>query len=368
MNIYDYIDNYGIYTFEEKDFTEVDGIIFAFLSYADYTGVFDEKKVLTINEISRMLITKYKEKDNNIVAVREANKLLRYIKDVKRYKDAIISNYEYIGNKEIQFGAMTIEYMKNHLYVSFEGTDQLMSSWKEDLIFSYKFPAVSHKMAIKYLNKHLTFTNKRIIVGGHSKGGNLALVGAMYSNFFVRNKIDYIYSGDGPGLLDEQFNSYRYERIKDKYIHLIPDYSFVGLFLCTGNNKVCKCKYKSLLAHDSLFWEVEDDHFVETKLSPLSTEIQKELKNWFYKYSSEEKKKFVNNLMDVFERAGVDSLLDIKENNKKLLNIIYETKDIKGKDKDILTDFIQLLIKSATTTKKAEIKEFMSNLFKFNKE
>lgn len=368
MNIYDYIDNYGMYSFEEKEINEVDKMIFAFLSYADYTGVFEEKRKLTINEISRMLVLKYKEKDNNIVAVRESNKLLRYIKDVKRYKDCIISNYVYIGNKDLQFGALTIEYTKNDLYVSFEGTDQLFSSWKEDFVLSYEFPTASHKLAIKYLNKHLTFTKKRVIVGGHSKGGNLALVASMYANMFVRKKIDCIFSGDGPGLLDKEFNSYRYEKIKDKYYHLIPDYSFVGLFLCTGNNKVCKCKYKSLLAHDSLFWEVEEDHFVETELSPLSTEIQKELKEWFYKYNNEEKKVFVANLMSVFERAGVDSLLDIKENASKLLNIIYEGKDIKGKDKTILTDFINVLIKSAATTKKAEIKAFMNNLFKFNKE
>ena len=368
MTVYDYIDNYGIYSFEEKEFNEVDAIIFAMLSYADYTGIFDEKNKLTINEIGRIHFGIHTEKDKNIVAVREANKLIKYLKDVKRYKNCIISDYVYIGNKEIQFGAMIIEYMKNHLYVSFEGTDELMSSWKDDFVFGYKFPTESHKLAIKYLNKHLTFTHKKVLVGGHSKGGNLALVGAMYSNFIVRNKIDFIYSCDGPGVLDKQFYSNRYEKIRNKYIHIIPNYSFVGLFLRTSNNKVVKCKYKSILSHDALFWEVEDDHFIETELSPLSTGIQNELRDWFYRYNDEDKKQFINNLMSVFERAGVNSLLDIKENASKLLNIIYETKEIKGKDKTILLDFINVLIKSATNTKKEEFKEFMNNIFKFNKE
>lgn len=368
MTVYEYIDNYGIYSFEEKELNEVDSIIFAMLSYADYTGIFDEKNKLTINEIGRIHIGIHKEKDKNIIAVREANKLIKYLKDVKRYKNCIISNYEYIGNKEIQFGAMTIEYMKNHLYVSFEGTDELMSSWKEDFVFGYKFPTESHKLAIKYLNKHFTFTTKKLIVGGHSKGGNLALVSSMYSNIFVRSKIKYVYSGDGPGLLDKQFNSKKYNKIKNKYIHIIPSYSFVGLFLRTSNNKVVKCKYKSILSHDALFWEVEDDHFIETELSPLSTEIQNELRNWFYRYNDEDKKQFINNLMGVFERAEVESLLDIKENNSKLLNIIYETKDIKGNDKTILLDFINVLIKAATNTKKEEFKDWINNIFKFNKE
>ena len=368
MTVYEYIDNYGIYSFEEKNLNEVDSMIFAMLSYADYTEIFDTNDKLTINEISRIHLGLHTGKDKNIIAVKEANNLLRYIKDVKRYKNCIISNYEYIGNNEVQFGAMTIEYKPSCLYISFEGTDQLFSGWKENFLLSYEFPTISHKLAIKYLNKHFTFTPKQLIVGGHSKGGNLALVASMYANFLVRSKIKYIYSGDGPGVLDKEFKSNRYDKIRNKYTHIMPDYSLIGLFLRTSNNEIVKCKYKNILSHNAMYWEVEDDHFSKTELSPLSCEIQNELRDWFYRYNDEDKKQFINNLMSVFERAGVNSLLDIKENASKLLNIIYETKEIKGKDKTILLDFINVLIKSATNTKKEEFKEFMNNIFKFNKE
>ena len=368
MNVYDYIDYYGIYTFEEKKFNEVDGTIFAFLSYADFTGIFDNAKKHTINEIGNMHLGIHKEKDRNIVAVKEANKLIRYIKDVKRYKDCIVSNYVHISTKDLQFGAIIIEYMKKHLYVSFEGTDQLFSSWKESFILGCEFPTKSHKLAIKYLNRHLTFTNKKVIVGGHSKGGNLALVASMYANFFVRRKIKFIYSGDGPGLLDKEFNSKRYQKVKDKYLHIMPNYSFVGLLLCTGNNKVVKCKKKSLFAHDSLLWEVKDNHFVETELSTMSTEIQKTLKEWFYKYSTKEKRELVENVMQVFEDAGVDSLLDIKMNASKIFTIISKSKNIKGKNKKMLNDFVSLLIKSIATAKKEEFKGFINNIFNRNKD
>ena len=60
------------------------------------------------------------------------------------------------------------------------------------------------------MNAHFTFKDCKLILGGHSKGGNLALVAAMYSNFLVRNKIIEIYSYDGQGLLEEQLNSSRY--------------------------------------------------------------------------------------------------------------------------------------------------------------
>jgi len=41
-----------------------------------------------------------------------------------------------------------------------------------------------------------------MIIGGHSKGGNLALIAAMYCNFFIRRKIINVYSNDGPGILE----------------------------------------------------------------------------------------------------------------------------------------------------------------------
>ena len=36
MNIYDYIDQYGMYSFLEKEINEVDYVIFSFLSYANF--------------------------------------------------------------------------------------------------------------------------------------------------------------------------------------------------------------------------------------------------------------------------------------------------------------------------------------------
>ena len=368
MTVYDYINKYKDISFEEKDLTEVDSMIFAMLSYADYDYIFDEKKKLTINEIANMHIDIHKEKDKNIMAVKEANNLLRNLKDIKRYKDCLISNYEYLGTDDVQFGAMTIEYKKNNLYVSFEGTDQLFSGWKENFLLSYEFPTISHKMAIKYLNKHFTFTTKKLIVGGHSKGGNLALVASMYANFIVRSKIKYIYSGDGPGVLDKEFNSKKYQKIINKYTHLMPDYSLVGLFLRTSNNKIVKCKYKNIISHNAMFWEVEDDHFEETNLSPMSNEIQNELRDWFYRYNDEDKKEFIANLMQVLELANITSILEIKEKKSRILTIIYETKEINEHSKIILTDFINVMIKAVANTKKEEFKDFVSNIFNFNKE
>jgi hypothetical protein len=360
MNIYDYVDEYGIYSFEEKEFNEVDAVIFSFISYAKLHEIIMPNKKYTISEVGRMHLGIYNEKDKNIIAVREANKMIRYMKDTKRFKNCLLYNHEILQNKDIQFGALTIEYQKGNVYVSFEGTNELFSGWKEDFILGYEFPTISHQKAIEYLNKHFTFSFKNLIVGGHSKGGNLALVASMYANTFVQGKIKKIYNVDGPGLLEDEFKGEHYKKILPKYIHYMPEYSIIGLLLNHSNDIVVKSNKKGVLAHNVVYWEIDKNKFIQTTLDPLSQELDNEINKWQQKYSKEERKGFVENIDKILEQANVDSILDLKEDSKNIFNLIYESRDLNDQNKDMLNDFFNLVLKCITNIKKEEIKSFIN--------
>ena len=77
-----------------------------------------------------------------------------------------------------------------------------------------------NKLTIKYLNKVVSIFDKKVIVAGHSKGGHLAIVSSMYSNFIVRSKIKAIYNFDGPGLREEQIDTKKYRNIENKILHI----------------------------------------------------------------------------------------------------------------------------------------------------
>lgn len=364
MNIYEYIDKNGDKSFNEMKLNQVDKVIFSFLSYANLERVFEDNTSLTIGEAGREYLQLHPEKDINIMAIKEGNKLLKYIRNKTRYKDCRLYNYEYIGNEKLQFGVISIEYLPNKVFVSFEGTDSLFSGWREDFILGYQFPTISHKMAIKYLNKHYTISRKELIVGGHSKGGNLALVASMYANPIVRNKIIEVINADGPGLLDNEYKSLRYSYIKDKYTHIIPNYSLVGLFLNHSNDYVIKANNKSILAHNIVYWEIEEDSFVKTSLSAFSAELDTAIRKWFSKYNLEDKKAFINNLDYILKEANVTSILDIKTKKRNLLHLIAQSKNMSNHTKKVLTEFIMLIIKCFGNVKKDELKDFLSNMFK----
>ncbi len=366
-NIYTYIDNYGKYSFEEMDLNEVDAMIFSFLTYANYKKVITKNKVLTIQQAAEKHKEVYPKNNNDIIAVRESGKLLHDIKDTTRYKDCIMINYEYLGNNQIQFCAISFEYKKNHIFVAFEGTDDLFSGWKENFLLSCEFPTISHKKAIEYLNKHFTFNIKSLVIGGHSKGGNLALVASMYANPFVRLKIKKVYNGDGPGLLEKEFSSYRYKRLLKKYVHLMPDYSVVGILLNHSNDEVVHSYAKNILAHDIMNWETEEDTFKRTKLSYFSKELDTDFSEWFKKVSEEDKRSFVRNFEKILEKANITSITELKENHLRIVKLIQESKEIDDSVKKSIEEFIKILIKCIEKTQKEEWKNTVNTIFKWKK-
>ena len=359
MDIFKYIDDYGIYSFEEKEFNEIDATIFTYLSYATLEKVFKEKRKITIQDAARIHLGYKKGKDNNIIAVKGGNNLLYYMRDTKRYKDCILYNYDYIGNKDTQFGVVSIEYQKNKVYVSFEGTDQLFSGWIEDFMLSYRFPTMSHQLAINYINKKFLFQRKEIILGGHSKGGNLALIAGMYAKRYVKKKIKAIYGMDSPGLLEEQLKSEEYQSIKDIYTHIIPNHSMIGILLNSEKDIVIKSKKKGILSHDIYNWQIEGNRFIREELSQLSKEIRIETNKWVKKYRKEDKYEFVSNLNEIILKSEVNDFLEIKAQHKKILKIINESKNMTEQTKLMLKDLISIMIKAIGESQMKEIKEMI---------
>lgn len=347
-NIFDYIKKYGDLSFEEKEFNEVDNLIFSSLSYIDYKDVLIGKKI-TIENCASLFFSKFTKKEikNSVLAVRDAVEVLKNISDKKRYKDLLLYNYTYEYNDDLQFSCLFISITKSLVYVSFEGTDDLISGWREDFELAYKFPIASQRAAIRYVNRKISpFSTKRYIFGGHSKGGNIALVSAMYANALIKHKIIRVYSNDGPGLLKQQFESKAYLNIIPKYQLIIPNSSVVGLLLRhTDDYKVVKSSNKGLMAHELTSWQISEDHFLECNLSMFSKRIDKSITEWLLTCDLEIREKFVKDLFSIFDRAKIKTLLDLKGLKlKNALSIIKESTKLNKESKKMINDFIRFLV------------------------
>lgn len=362
-NILDYVKKYGDISFEQEEFNELDNLIFACLSYVDFDGLVSKNNEdkMTIGEIAEKFFNKYtqKELDNNIMGVITAIKIFKSIRNKKRYKDLKVYNYSYKYDNLKQFSAMFIDIDSELTYISFEGTDDLISGWREDACMLYEFPVPAQADAINYINSKIpVFSSRKFILGGHSKGANLALVAGMYANPLIRNKIIKVYSNDGPGLRKAQIESRKYKKIFPKLIQIIPNYSVVGLLLRqTPNYEIVASDKSGMYAHNAIYWQVEDNHFLKTNLSAFSKKLDRIITDWLDTYNDEERKKMCEDIFEVFDRAGIVSLLDIKASTLvNIRKILKETSKIDQETKDMIINLAKFAINYISTDAKEYIK------------
>src|SRR5574344_1015927 len=173
-DLINYLYNYGGKSFVEEPFNEVDNVILCWLTYLDLKGIVGRQKIKLSNVIGDYL--EHNSEEELLKMTTHSKYTLKFIRALpltKRFKDLRLYNYIYIADKDIQFSALEIEITSKLMFVAFEGTDNLLSGWQEDFELSYEFPIPSQRMAIRYLNRTIGILPKSVIVGGHSKGGNL---------------------------------------------------------------------------------------------------------------------------------------------------------------------------------------------------
>lgn len=109
---------------------------------------------------------------------------------------------------EKQFSAITVILPDNTIYVSYRGTDNTLIGWKEDFNMSFKSHIASQISAKEYLeNIAKKYPNKKIRIGGHSKGGNLAVYASIFADSEVKKRIINVYNNDGPGFNEDIINT-----------------------------------------------------------------------------------------------------------------------------------------------------------------
>lgn len=366
-NLFDYIKKYGTKTFDEVPFNEVDNLILCSLSYVDIKKYMPKKKFseITLKEVGNLYFNKFKKRKykNNIIALDKGIKTFRSIRNTKRFRNIKLYNYVYKANKSKQFCAMTIKLKDDLTYVLYEGTDHLISGWEEDFKMSYMFPVPAQKDAIRYLNRTIRKSDYNIIVGGHSKGGNLALVASMYTHNYIRKRIRKIYNNDGPGLRNKQFLSEKYKNISYKLINIIPNYSIVGLLLMHDDLKIVKSPRITILSHDLTTWEVKNTNLLETKLSAFSNKFDLYMKDFLKKHSDYELKKYVKALFDILRRLNIDNLEDIKAYKlKNMKKIVKEAQNLDSDTKEILIEFANFMLKNYSEDAKEKIKKELNKI------
>ena len=307
-------------------YNEIDALILARFSYLPFHRIKLEEDE-TIGSVCRKLSQNLTVKD---YVWPEDLEFVENLKNSRRFSRKRISNYvkRNSASLEKQFSAITIHISPMKMYLSFFGTDNILTAWKEDfnLAFMDHIPAQTEaKNYLKLVSER--YPTKKIYLGGHSKGGNLAIYASIVAPDSLQKRIKKIYNYDGPGLrkgtmaLDTGS-----EQVAGKIISVIPQDSIVGrLFEHNETVKVIKSSAKSLYQHDIYSWQVKGNRFIKSKSTRISDLADKTITGWLESASKEERKIFINSLFEALGEAEVNGPLDIKSKWLKVMTNVLKT-------------------------------------------
>ncbi len=326
-DILTYLDKYGDNTFQDSKFNEVDNLILSQISYLDFEEIvpsIDSNDFIKVQEACYAYFLKFSESELSGLT----HLVLKGMANCKRFKEAKLSQYISLFDEkeQKQFAALHIELDDGSVYVAFRGTDDRLISWQEDFSMSYR-TTPSQVEALSYLENTLANSNKFFRVGGHSKGGNLAVFASMWCQDSIKNKIIEVYDNDGPGFDKQIFKSNEYKNIANKLIRFVPGYCVFGMLFkhkAIKDYTIVNSTAKGIFQHDSMTWEVEGNNFVrKEKFIKQSVLISKMLNNWIDGVELEQRKAFTNLFFNSLESKGLKTVTDIfKAGNKKIIGVI----------------------------------------------
>jgi hypothetical protein len=179
------------------------------------------------------------------------------------------------------------------------------------MIYTEVIPA--QREAVKYLDEVTAHFRGPFHIGGHSKGGNLAVYAAAFCESRLLHRFRCIYCNDGPGFHQTIIENSAYKRIMPRIVSFIPTCSIVGLLFEHGNtHAVVESAEKGLLQHNPFSWRIKRDMFIESRAVNIqSRRISKALMNWLSCMDDRRRRLFTGALFDVLNEAGVSSINDL---------------------------------------------------------
>lgn len=332
-NIMDYISWRGDLTFAQSPFNEVDNLILACFSYVNLDRIpavtrqkgIELKKL--VKEFKKLHTIKELEADKSFI--RLAPFMMFEMAESVRFGNCVIRNYvnEIVTEAEQQFSAVEIVLEDGTSYVSFRGTDDTIIGWKEDFNLSTGV-VPAQKRAVEYMQRISDKASGMLRVGGHSKGGNLAIYGSVMCKS-VHDKILEIYSNDGPGFSKEFQESPETAEMMPKIIRIIPEYSIIGTLLEHEKQPIIVASTsRGLLQHDGFSWEVQGPGLVRRdSLNKTALRFIEILHKWIDGMDMEQKRLLIEDLFATLQASGYENLSEVQSGGLKSLAAMVKRLD-----------------------------------------
>lgn len=336
-NMVDYLGWRGDLSFEAAPWNEIDALLIAHLSYLDFHGGRDPKG-WTLEELAR--IDSVKPSTSNSYQGRKA--AFDLMASGERFRESRLHHSIALTDHELemQFSALCLDLPDGTTCVAFRGTDNTIVGWREDFNMAYTSRVPAQEAAVLYLNRAAALSRRPLRLIGHSKGGNLAVYAAAFAPAKVQNRIEGIWSFDGPGMNHENAQSEGFLRIRDRIHSFVPQTSIIGqLMVYYDPYTVVRSKASGIVQHDPMTWQVYGPHFVTVEsLDRTAVVVRDTLHDWLRNSTPEQRAAFVDALFTLIDTTNATKMSDLtSEKLKSMLIMVGNRKEVDPETRRVFT-------------------------------
>ena len=236
--------------------------------------------------------------------------LLAALYSSTRWSGLRIADHADVFDKDAakQFSATTFILPDGTVFVAFRGTDSTLAGWKEDFMLAFSEVIPSQDAARAYLEQAVARYEGPVVVGGHSKGGNLAVYAAAACDAATAARVTGVFDFDGPGFSAATLARIDVKAVVPRLMRVVPVDSTVGMLLNTpGPYAVVESTAYAFDQHDPFTWVVRDGDFAYLPaVSEFSSYINTAVSSWVASMPAQRMREFTDALFGLLG-AGEDS-------------------------------------------------------------
>lgn len=348
-NIISYVQWRGDIPFEQVPLNAIDALVLSYLAYMPFDGLVDasfEGEGMLLADAAEKMLEVGATSTCMIDSVREDCWLLEAVRDSERFGTVRVVGYEerFDAAKEEQFAAVTFVPPVGPMFVAFRGTDSSVVGWKEDFNMSFEREVPAQRAAAAYTADAAIALEREMIIGGHSKGGNLAVYASVFADEPVQAKIRCVYNFDGPGFNEQIIALDAFKRVDMRIHTFVPQSSMIGILLWHAEPfTVVRSDAAGLFQHNPYTWQVMGGRFItlpeRTRESRLAEET---IKHWMTGLSGETREQIIDGIYAVLSASDGKNLSDLFE-GRNVRAILRAVGSMDEETKDVIVDSFKML-------------------------
>ena len=321
-NLFDYLTWRGDLDFAKSPLNPVDFVIFSQLAYLPFDGIVPGPGVkeglslhLALNKLQEK-IQRNKSAVKEFLGFNEDPDFINALSLSNRFRNCHLLGFMNQINEDLEYqiSGVCIYTGDDCCSVVFRGTDATLVGWKESFNMCFKEVIPAQIEAVKYLEKMAPLLKGRLRIGGHSKGGNLAVYAAAFCEKKIQNRIIEIFNFDSPGFYENVITSKGFLAIKDKINFFVPQDSVIGMLFEHGRNyNVIKSTEIGLQQHSLFSWEVTHNNMIRVdEVTSGSRYVDKTLRDWINGLANEDREKVIEALYTILTASDIKSIHDLE--------------------------------------------------------